>query len=196
MDSTSGSSKVPRSSKISTNWKKCNERQLFGSLALFEHLPLTVSKLLQASYQSLSTCTNSMADTTSDMALSHLCMLSTHFLIHNMQKITLHTKPQPPNSPTSNLKSPIKDVNERLNGVRQCFNPLFPLFSPGSSVVDHFPSRFSFYSPLSSSNEDLYHHLQNLDQAFRSSQMAPYNIAIIANRGIKKLQVATTVTHI
>jgi len=123
-------------------------------------------------------------------------MLSTHFLIHNMQKITLHTKPQPPNSPTSNLKSPIKDVNERLNGVRQCFNPLFPLFSPGSSVVDHFPSRFSFYSPLSSSNEDLYHHLQNLDQAFRSSQTVPHNIAIIADGGIKKSQVATVVAHI
>jgi len=95
-----------------------------------------------------------------------------------------------------NLKSPIKDVNERLNGVRECFNPLFSLFSPGSRVVDHFPSRFSFHSPFSSSDEDLYHHLQNLDQAFRSSQTAPYNIAIIANRGIKKLQVATTVTHI
>jgi len=68
-----------------------------------------------------------------------------------------------------NLKSPIKDVNECLNSIKECFNPLFPLFSLGSRVVNHFPSRFSFYSPLSSSDEDLYYHLQNLDQAFRSS---------------------------
>jgi len=95
-----------------------------------------------------------------------------------------------------NLKSPIKDVNKRLNGVRECFNPLFPLFSLGSRVVDHFPSRFSFHSPLSSSDEDLYHHLQNLDQAFRSSQTALHNIAIVADRGIKKSQVATAVAHI
>jgi len=95
-----------------------------------------------------------------------------------------------------NLKSPIKDVNKRLNGVRQCFNPLFPLFSLGSRVVNHFPSRFSFYSPLSSSNEDLYHYLRNLDQAFRSSQTAPHNITIVADRGIKKSQVATAVAHI
>jgi len=94
-----------------------------------------------------------------------------------------------------NLKSPIKDVNERLNGVRECFNPLFPLFSLGSRVVDHFPSRFSFHSP-SSSDEDLYHHLQNLNQAFRSSQTAPHNIAIVADKGIKKSQVATAVAHI
>jgi len=95
-----------------------------------------------------------------------------------------------------NLKSPIKDANEHLNGVRECFNPLFSLFSLGSRVVDHFPSRFSFHSPSSSSDEDLYHHLQNLDQAFRSSQTAPYNIAIVADEGIKKSQVATTVIHI
>ena len=100
------------------------------------------------------------------------------------------------NNQRSNLKSPIKDVNERLNDVRDCYNLLFSLFSPGSRVVDYFSSRFSFYSPLSSSNKDLFYHLQNLDQVFRSSQISPHNIVIIANRGIKKSQVATTVVHI
>jgi len=116
-----------------------------------------------------------------------------------------HAKNHPPHKTATskltdkqqfNLKSPIKDVNERLNGVRECFNPLFPLFSPGSRVVDHFPSRFSFHSPSSSSDEDLYHHLQNLNQAFRSSQTAPHNITIVADIGIKKSQVATAVAHI
>ena len=59
----------------------------------------------------------------------------------------------------SKLKSPIKDVNERLNSVRDCYSPLFPLFSPGSRVVNHFSSRYSFHSPFSSSDEDLFHHL-------------------------------------
>jgi len=96
----------------------------------------------------------------------------------------------------SNLKSPIKDVNKHLNGIRECFNPLFPLFSLGSRVADHFPSRFSFHSPPSSSDEDLFHHLQNLNQAFRSSQISPHNVAIVADGGIKKSQVATAVAHI
>jgi len=116
-----------------------------------------------------------------------------------------HAKNHPPHKTTtskltgkqwSNLKSPIKDVNKCLNGVRECFNPLFPLFSLGSKVVDHFSSRFSFHSSSSSSDEDLYHHIQNLNQAFRSSQTAPHNIAIIADGGVKKSQVATAVTHI
>jgi len=96
----------------------------------------------------------------------------------------------------SNLKSPIKDVNECLNSVRDYYNSLFPLFSLGSRVVNHFSSRFSFHSPPSLSNKDFFHHLQNLDQAFRSSQTSSHNIAIIADGGIKKSQVATMVAHI
>ena len=116
-----------------------------------------------------------------------------------------HTKNHPPHKTATskltdkqrfNLKSPIKDVNEHLNSIRECFNPLFPLSSLGSRVVDYFPSRFSFHSPSSSSNEDLYLYLQDLNQAFRSSQMASHNIAIVADRGIKKSQVATAVAHI
>ena len=69
----------------------------------------------------------------------------------------------------ANLKSPIKDVNEQLNSVRNYFNSLHPLFTPGSWLVDHYPSRISFHSSSSSSNEDLHQHLQNLNLAFRSS---------------------------
>jgi len=116
-----------------------------------------------------------------------------------------HAKNHPPHKAATSkltdkqrykLKSPIKDVNERLNSVRDCYSPLFPLFSPGSRVVNHFSSRYSFHSPFSSSDEDLFHHLRNLDQAFRSSQTSSHNIAIIADRGIKKSQVATAVAHI
>ena len=130
-------------------------------------------------------------------------ILSTHAI--NSLLDSQHAKNHPPHKTATskltskqwfNLKSPIKDVNKHLNGIRECFNPLFPLFSLGSRVVNHFPSRFSFHFPFSSSNKDLYHHIQNLNQAFRSFQIAPHNIAIVADRGIKKSQVATTVAHI
>ena len=135
--------------------------------------------------------------------LRYSSILSSHAI--NSLLDSQHAKNHPPykaatskltNKQWSNLKSPIKDVNKRLNGVRDCYNPLFPLFSPGSRVVNHFSSRFSFHSPPSSSNEDLFHYLRNLDQAFRSSQISPHNIAIIVDGGIKKLQVATAVMHI
>jgi len=96
----------------------------------------------------------------------------------------------------ANLKSPIKDVNKRLNSVRNCFNPLHPLFSPGSRIVDHFSSRISFHSPSSSSDEDLYQHLQSLNLAFRSSQVNPNSAAVIADGGVKKTHVATAAAHI
>jgi len=96
----------------------------------------------------------------------------------------------------ANLKSPIKDVNEWLNSVRNCFNPLYSLFSPGSQIVDYFSSRISFHSPSSFSDEDLYQHLQSLNLVFRSSQVNHNSAAVIADRGVKKSHVATAAAHI
>jgi len=96
----------------------------------------------------------------------------------------------------ANLKSPIKDVNEYLNSVRNCFNPLYPLLSPGSRIVNYFSSRISFHSSSSLSDKDLYQHLQNLNLAFKSSQINSNSTAIIANRGIKKSHVTTAVAHV
>ena len=111
-------------------------------------------------------------------------------LSHRMATSKLTTRQQ------ANLKSPIKDTNEHLNSVRNCFNPLYPLFSPGSRVVDYFSNRISFYSPSSSSDEDLYHYLQSLDHIFKASQILSNNIAVIADKGVKKSHVTTAVTHI
>ena len=111
-------------------------------------------------------------------------------LPHRVATSKLTTKQQ------ANLKSPIKDTNKHLNGIRNCFNPLHPLFSPGSRIVDHFSSRISFHSSPSSSNEDLHHHLQNLDHAFKASQTSSYNIAVIADGGVRKSHVAIAAAHI
>jgi len=109
---------------------------------------------------------------------------------HKTATFKLTTKQQ------ANLKSPIKDVNEQLNGVRNYFNSLHPLFSPGSRIVNHFSSRFSFHSSSSSSSEDLYQHLQSLNLTFRSSQVNHNSAAVITDEGIKKSQVATAAVKI
>ena len=95
----------------------------------------------------------------------------------------------------ANLKSPIKDINEQLNSIRNYFNSLYPLFSPGSQIVDHFSSRISFHSP-SSSNEDLHQYLQSLNLAFRSSQKNHNSTAVITDGSIKKSHVATAAVHV
>ena len=119
-----------------------------------------------------------------------------------------HFKNQPPYRATTskltmkqqaNLKSPIKDINERLNSarnVRNCFNPLQPLFTPGSRIVDYFSSRISFYSPSSSSDKDLHQHFQSLNLAFRSSQVNHNSKTIIADSGVKKSHVTTAAAHV
>ena len=118
---------------------------------------------------------------------------------------TQHTKEQPPHriatpklttKQQNNLKSPIKDVNKCLNGVRNCFNPLHSIFSPSSRVVNHFPNRISFHSSPFSSDEDLYQHLQNLNYTFKESQILSNNIAVIVDGGVKKSHIATAVAYI
>jgi len=116
-----------------------------------------------------------------------------------------HTKNQTPHKTATskltakqqaNLKSPIKDVNEWLNSVRNYFNPLYLLFSTGSQIVDHFSSRISFHSPSSFSDKDLYQYLQSLNLAFRSSQVNHNSIAVITDGGIKKSHIAIAAAHI
>ena len=118
---------------------------------------------------------------------------------------TQHTKGQPPHriatfklttNQQTNLKSSIKDVNEYLNSVRNCFNFLYSLFFSGSRVVNYFPNRISFHFYSSLSNKDFYQHLQNLDHAFKVSQISSNNITVIADRGIKKFHIITAVAHI
>jgi len=136
----------------------------------------------------------------------HLCYVSippSHAI--NSLLDPQHTKNQTPyktatsklmTKQQANLKSPIKDINEQLNSVKNCFNPFYPLFSPRSWIVDHFSSRISFYSLSSSSDKDLYQHLQSLNLIFRSSQVNHNSIAVIADRGVKKSHATTAAMHI
>ena len=96
----------------------------------------------------------------------------------------------------ANLKSPIKNVNKRLNRVKNCFNPLHPLFFPGSRIVNHFSSRMSFHSPSSFSDKDLYQHLQSLNLTFRASQINYNSIAVIADGSVKKSHIVIAAAYV
>ena len=96
----------------------------------------------------------------------------------------------------ANLKSPIKDINEYLNGIRNCFNPLYPLFSSGSRIANHFSSRINFHSPSFSSSEDFHQHLQSLNLAFKLSQINHNSTAVITDGGVKKSHVITAAAYV
>jgi len=96
----------------------------------------------------------------------------------------------------ANLKSPIKDVNECLNSIRNCFNPFYSLFSPSSRIADHFSSRINFHSPSSSSDKDLHQYLQSLNFVFRSSQINHNSAAVITDKGVKKSHITIAAAHV
>jgi len=94
------------------------------------------------------------------------------------------------------LKSPIKDVSERLNKIKDEFDPFYILFHPGLRVVDHFSSRIVFHSPTLSSNEALFDHSLKLNLAFNETQNSSKDIAIISDGSVKAVGSATAVAHI
>ena len=145
----------------------------------------------------------------------HLWKLNSYYYFHyasislfhaiNSLLDSQHTKNQPPHRfSTSNLipkqqaklTSPIKDVNEQLSKITKCFCSLYSLLSFSSRVVDHFSNRITFHSPSSSSNEDLFKYIQNLNHVFHQLQNLPYHAGVIVDGGIKKSNIATATIHI
>ena len=100
------------------------------------------------------------------------------------------------NKQISKLKSPIKDVSERLNEIKDKFDPYHPIFHPGLCLVDHFSSRIVFYSPVSSSDEALFEHSSELNLVFEKVQKSPNNIAVISDGSIKAVGSATAIAHV
>ena len=94
------------------------------------------------------------------------------------------------------LRSPIKDVSERLNEIKDEFDPFHILFHPGLQLVDHFSSRILFYSPTSSSNEVLFDHSSKLNLIFKETQNSSKDIAIISDGSVKTVGSATAIAHI
>ena len=100
------------------------------------------------------------------------------------------------NKQKSKLKSPIKDVSERLNKIKNEFDPHHIIFHPGLYLVDHFSSRIVFHSPDSSSNEALFDHSSKLNLVFEKTQKSSNDIAVISDGSIKAVGSATAIAHI
>ena len=94
------------------------------------------------------------------------------------------------------LKSPIKDVSERLSEVKDKFDSFHPIFHPSLRLVNHFSNRIVFHSPESSNDEGLFVHSSKLDIAFSKMQTAPADIAIITDGSVKATGSATAITYI
>jgi len=93
------------------------------------------------------------------------------------------------------LKSPIKDVSEKLNEIKDEFDPFYILFHPGLRLVDHFSSRILFHSPTSSSDEALFDHSSKLNQTFKENQNSSKGIAVISDGSVKTTGSATAIAH-
>jgi len=100
------------------------------------------------------------------------------------------------NKQISKLKSPIKDVSERLNEIKDKFDPYHSIFHSGLCLVDHFSSRIVFHSPVSSSDETLFNHSSKFNLAFEKVQKSANNIDIISDGSVKAVGSATAVAHI
>ena len=176
----------------------CHWSLLLGFILSLSNIPLWHSTLLHSRvYFYLLLCTsvlrNSILDSIEAIAglipiVLHLCKLNRcHYLYYalipssyaiNSIFDSQHTKGYSSHKfSTSNLtikqneklKSPIKDINEWLSEITQDFHLLHSIFSPSSRLVDHFSSRISFYSPLSSNDKDLHKHIQKLNHTFHIS---------------------------
>jgi len=112
-----------------------------------------------------------------------------------MLRIKLPTKLQLPNS-LQNNKPTSRALSRTLMSSSTALETASIPFFPGSQIVDHFSSRISSHSPSSSSDKDLYQHLQSLNLAFRSSQVNLNSAAVIADGGVKKSHVITAAAHI
>ena len=78
------------------------------------------------------------------------------------------------------------DANNRLNRVFPLFNPLSDEFSPGSRLIDIFPSQFSFHLFNQTNKESKAVHIYKLDKYILytltdSKTVAVVFVAIIKN---------------
>ena len=72
------------------------------------------------------------------------------------------------------LKSSIKDVNIWLSEVNKSFLTFYSIFSLSLRVVNYFSNKFLFYSSISLNKEDIYKHLENLNEVFCQFQISLY----------------------
>ena len=93
------------------------------------------------------------------------------------------------------VKGPIIDVNNRLNGVFNSFNPFNNKFSPRNRLIDMFPSWFSFYPSDRKSVEIQKSHLCKLNKIIFNASNDPKTVIVISDASIKN-HVITSIAYV
>ena len=94
-----------------------------------------------------------------------------------------------------NVKSPIIDTNNRLNGIFNSFNFFSCEFSLGNRLVNIFPSCFSFYLSDRKNVESKKAHICKLDELILQALVDPRMAIVVSDMSIKN-QVAISIAHI
>ena len=93
------------------------------------------------------------------------------------------------------IKSPIIDINHRLNQVLPAFDNLNKKLSPGFCLVDTFSDCFSFNIVKHKDTKARIAHLNKLKNIYKASKNNSDTLFIITDASVKN-NIATSVTHI
>ena len=90
-----------------------------------------------------------------------------------------------------NIKGPIVDANNRLNGIFNSFNPFSCEFSLENRLINIFPSRFSFHLLDRKNVKSKKAHMCKLNKLILQASVDPRTAVIVS-----KNQVAMSIAHI
>jgi len=93
------------------------------------------------------------------------------------------------------VKGNIVDVNNRLNGIFNSFDPFSNKFSPRNRLIDVFSSCSSFYLSNRKCAKVKKAHLYKLDELIFHISVDPKTTIVISDASIKN-QVTTFITYI
>ena len=93
------------------------------------------------------------------------------------------------------IKGLIIDMDNRFNKVFPVFDPYNKEFSPGSQIIDIFPSWFSFHFSNKCSKNNLIAYSYQLDELTIIFSLDPSYILVVTDASIKN-NVVTSITHI
>ena len=93
------------------------------------------------------------------------------------------------------VKGHIVDVNNRLNGIFNYFDPFSNKFSPRNGLIDVFPSCSSFYLSNEKYAKVEKAHLHKLDELIFHISVDPKTTIVVLDTSIKN-QVTTSIAYI
>ena len=93
------------------------------------------------------------------------------------------------------IKSPIVDINHRLNQILPTFDNLNKELFPSLRLVNTFPNHFSFNIVKCKDAKARTAHLNKLENVYRASKDDPNTLFIISDASLKN-NITTSVTYI